>query len=369
MNEEKLRERIGIITILGRHIEKYINIFIFIMGLMALLQVGLIIYWYIDDSSFGKISDNMYIIFYYFLLLVSVTGLIVMCLSKKGKISTFKLAVWLHIFVLMMLIWATGISVLDLDSEISPLILITVAMVVGGILAVEPIYFTILLLGSIITIMTFDGLNNYVYFNGEGEIINFVIFMVFAVVLAFRHYNVTVREFKTKDRLEQLTYYDDLTGLLNERSYMLEIDKLNGMIALGKEVKFAMVVMDVNNLKATNDAYGHRYGCHLIVEAGHILPTVFKTSKCYHVGGDEFIAILYGDDYENIEERIKDFDKVFRYSEIEWEDRNLIFSVARGYAIYDGGPDHRATFQKADNGMYENKMEIKKTYKLIKTRD
>ena len=122
--------------------------------------------------------------------------------------------------------------------------------------------------------------------------------------------------------------------------------------------------MDVNNLKVTNDTYGHRYGCHLIVRTGHTLPEVFKTSKLFHIGGDEFLAILTGEDYENFEEVIKKFDETFKYSHIEHEGKDLIFSVARGFAKYQEGNQYKDVLQKADAMMYLNKAEIKSTYNM-----
>ena len=40
-----------------------------------------------------------------------------------------------------------------------------------------------------------------------------------------------------------------------------------------------------------------------------MLPSIFKTSRLFHVGGDEFIVILLGDDYDNIDEYLKTFIK------------------------------------------------------------
>ena len=123
-------------------------------------------------------------------------------------------------------------------------------------------------------------------------------------------------------------------------------------------------MMDVNNLKATNDKYGHRYGCHLVVSCGHILPTIFKTSKLFHVGGDEFIAIVRGTDYQNFEEVMKDFDNKCTYTMIEYEGVELIFSVARGYSHLQENERYQDVLQRADKEMYQNKAYLKEKYNM-----
>ena len=129
-------------------------------------------------------------------------------------------------------------------------------------------------------------------------------------------------------------------------------------------MQFAVILMDVNNLKATNDAYGHRFGCSLIVRCGHTLPTLLKTSKLFHVGGDEFIAIVKDKDLENFEETMTKFDEAMLYSLVEYEGVQLIFSVARGYSIYQEGQHFKDVLQIADNAMYENKKYLKEKYHM-----
>ena len=60
---------------------------------------------------------------------------------------------------------------------------------------------------------------------------------------------------------------------------MNEMDKIAENSKNGTLEKFGIVMMDLNNLKATNDQYGHRYGCHLIIHCGEVLPEIFKTSN------------------------------------------------------------------------------------------
>ena len=366
MDLDKLKERLSRITILGRHIERYINMCLFVMGLTLIGNIALLIYYgYIDKDSNGQFIDNFYIILYYVAIVLDIICITFLILSKLKKISSLRLAIFLHTHVFFTFVWATILAILDLKIGTSPMILLNITLVIAGLLVVEPIFFTTLATISIATVLIFNGVNNYYFFSLREELPDFIAYFLLVIVTSYRHYRVTITEHKGKARLEELTYFDDLTGLYNERSYMIAIDRINEYIRdKKKKAEFGVVVMDVNNLKATNDKYGHRYGCHLVVKTGHLLPEVFKNSKCFHVGGDEFIVLLLDDDLKNYEKIIKEFDEKFRYSLIEYEGKELIFSVARGVSIYKEGQEYKDTFNVADKAMYENKMEIKKEYNL-----
>ena len=366
MDMEKFKERISRIRILGMHIERYLNLCMFVTALSILGNIALIIWWHFDPKSDGSSIDTAYYILYYVALFLNLMCLLFLILSKFKKIGSFRLAVFLHTHVLFLFAWATAMAILDLQIGTSPFIVLIMTLVIAGLLVVEPIFFTILCVISVSVILIMNGINHSSFFNGREEIADFIAYFLLVVFTSYRHYRVTITEFKAKTRLEQLTYFDDLTGLYNERSYMLTVDDINNRIekVKGKKLDFGIVVMDVNNLKATNDKYGHRYGCHLVVKTGHVLPTVFKNSKCFHVGGDEFVVILLGEDLKNYEVLIKSFDEQFRYSLIEFDGVELIFSVARGVSIHQEGQLYRDTFNIADKAMYENKVGIKKEYNL-----
>ncbi len=168
---------------------------------------------------------------------------------------------------------------------------------------------------------------------------------------------------KSKERYKKLSYYDGLTGLLNERSYFEEIEKLNELTKEKKD-EYIIMIMDLNGLKVTNDKYGHRYGCHLIVLTGHILQTIFKDSLLFHVGGDEFQAVIKGDDYIRFDEKMEEFKEKLLYTKVEYENKELILSLAYGYARSNHSSPYHVLFEEADKMLYHNKKEIKEIYKI-----
>ena len=232
---------------------------------------------------------------------------------------------------------------------------------------VEPLFFCVLVLSSASVVLATSFHDGVEFFTGPFRLENmmtFVIYFIVILVVGGEHFGITINDYRIESKLEKMTYTDDLTGLLNERSYFQETDKIDDLIKEKKLTEFAVIVMDLNNIKATNDAYGHRYGCHLIVTCGHKLPKLFKSSKLYHVGGDEFIVLVYGEDYHNLENILKIYDEKLAYSTIQYEQHDLIFSLAYGYAKLEPGMNYKMVFQKADDMMYSNKEAIKKKYGL-----
>lgn len=67
-------------------------------------------------------------------------------------------------------------------------------------------------------------------------------------------------EKQEQEYILKLTYKDQLTGLYNRRYYEEQIEKLSG----SEFLPLAIMMVDVNGLKLTNDAFGHHIGDELL---------------------------------------------------------------------------------------------------------
>lgn len=164
-----------------------------------------------------------------------------------------------------------------------------------------------------------------------------------------------------RNTYRDLSRVDQLTGLQNETSYyhfLVEIERA----VEKRKANFAVVVMDVNGLKITDDTYGHRFGCQLIIEAGHRLPGIFPGCRHFHIGGDEFVVIAEDEAREHLAEYMEEFRKQLTYSKITFEGVELVLSVASGVAYSSFGEIYSEVFQRADEAMYKNKKLLKETY-------
>ncbi|MCR5214841.1 MAG: GGDEF domain-containing protein [Eubacterium sp.] len=167
------------------------------------------------------------------------------------------------------------------------------------------------------------------------------------------------REEELKYKLENvmtMANRDSLTGVKNKNAYNITEKEINQQIIDGQDVEFAVVVCDVNNLKRINDTKGHKVGDEYIREACMMVCKVFKHSPVYRIGGDEFVALMRGDDYDN---RRALLQELRTQVEINKEDGMVV--LASGMSEYISGVDTCLSdvFEKADEEMYTNKKYLK----------
>ena len=145
--------------------------------------------------------------------------------------------------------------------------------------------------------------------------------------------------------------FDALTGVKNKHAYVDVEARLNHQIEEGEPVRFALVICDVNDLKGVNDTHGHQAGDRYLQRARTIICRIFGNSPVFRVGGDEFAVLIQGQDYDDIDAQMAQFDEHNR--------RNAALgdiTIAAGMARYaEGDRSVAAVFERADARMYEVK--------------
>lgn len=104
-------------------------------------------------------------------------------------------------------------------------------------------------------------------------------------------------------KLEQLSYYDQLTGARN-RHYMNEF-----IANVDRNQSIGIVYCDVTGLKRINDMHGHLEGDDLLIRAYRCLSDHFPKDSIFRIGGDEFLAMKSGVTEEDMHERVSKLKK------------------------------------------------------------
>ena len=160
--------------------------------------------------------------------------------------------------------------------------------------------------------------------------------------------------------LNSKAYTDSPTGVRNKSAYDVFCRQMDETIQAGKGSEnggFAVAMFDCNELKETNDHYGHDKGDIYLQTACSLICKVFSHSPVFRVGGDEFISVLRNEDLRNREQLLKLFDERARsinnFAKNEWDK----VSLAIGIADYDPELDSSVedTARRADELMYRHK--------------
>lgn len=154
----------------------------------------------------------------------------------------------------------------------------------------------------------------------------------------------------------QKAYKDGLTGVKNKLAYLETLADIESSIENGSLTEYGVVVFDLNGLKQINDTLGHEAGDEYIKSACMLICKQFDHSPVFRVGGDEFVAILKGVDYERREE----LESSFR-QKIDENQRDGQVVVSSGMAVYQADTDssYNDVFKRADGLMYARKQELK----------
>lgn len=155
---------------------------------------------------------------------------------------------------------------------------------------------------------------------------------------------------RVENEVLQLSYHDQLTGVYNRRYYEQEIQKCTKK----KHSSLTLVMADVNGLKLTNDAFGHKEGDILLVKIANILQSECRENDVVaRIGGDEFVLLLPD---TNQKEASRIVERIYKTIEKEKTD-NAILSVSIGFAVkQDDSDDMNEVFMKAEDDMYRHKL-------------
>ncbi len=94
---------------------------------------------------------------------------------------------------------------------------------------------------------------------------------------------------QSEERLLYLSTHDPLTGLYNRAFFETELARLDA----GRQFPVTLVMIDIDNLKSTNDRFGHAAGDDLLRRLAGLLREAFRAGDITtRIGGDEFAVLL-----------------------------------------------------------------------------
>lgn len=173
-----------------------------------------------------------------------------------------------------------------------------------------------------------------------------------------KHIIITAVEVNHK-HLEESSYgfKDMLTGLYNRQYFEEELKRLN----TSRQLPLTIIIADLNGLKLTNDAFGHKAGDRLLQQAAEVLLTSCRKEDIIaRWGGDEFAILLPRFSPAAAERLMNRIQKACK----NMESGEISLSISIGAATKSIPKESiAATLKKAESNMYAQKvMERKSVY-------
>lgn len=166
---------------------------------------------------------------------------------------------------------------------------------------------------------------------------------------------VDIHEEKEKiNHLKDISEHDSLTGLLNHKAAKGRIIEI---LAGDEELKYILVLIDLDGFKQANDHYGHLFGDEVLKYVASTLSGSLRGADIIaRMGGDEFLLFMPYRDETKLP-----VDRIFRILDSDFKGFHV--SVSMGVAKAKAcGRDYDRLFHMADVALYQVKKKGKHGY-------
>ena len=159
----------------------------------------------------------------------------------------------------------------------------------------------------------------------------------------------------TNRKLLNLATTDPVTNLINRRNMILRIEQEKEKLNLNGR-PFALIMIDIDNFKHVNDAYGHDCGDFVLVAIAETISlTIRKQDLVARWGGDEFLVMLPETDIEGgrvVAEKIR--SRILR-TPFVYHELDIPVTLTLGVGLCDRNIGIGNCIRKADQALYDGK--------------
>jgi len=177
----------------------------------------------------------------------------------------------------------------------------------------------------------------------------------------------SIGNIKLFEKIQRQATMDGLTGLANHKTFY-EILEKELWRAQRYGGRISLIMIDVDNLKKINDAYGHRAGDKVIREISRrIKECIRQIDTAARYGGDEFAVILLNtslNDATVVAQRMVD---AVAGSPTIWNKEEIPLSISVGLGQYDADTTPEDITSRSDQALYTAKQAGKNTVRIFES--
>jgi diguanylate cyclase (GGDEF)-like protein len=157
--------------------------------------------------------------------------------------------------------------------------------------------------------------------------------------------------------LERLAESDALLGILNRRGFERELARVVAYLRRYRG-SAAVIMLDVDGLKAVNDERGHAAGDVLLKALAALLRRQTRASDAVgRLGGDEFAIVLWNLTAADARAKAASLEAAIEDLDVSYRGRAIRAGASAGVAMLEDGDDVAAVIERADGAMYARKLQ------------
>jgi diguanylate cyclase (GGDEF)-like protein len=163
---------------------------------------------------------------------------------------------------------------------------------------------------------------------------------------------------QTRERLNRLSFNDDLTNLFNRRRFF-ELAHREILLASRYNFPITVLLLDIDHFKRINDAFGHVFGDHVLRNCAKLIKDMLReTDIIARFGGEEFIILMPHTELEQaslVAQRMCEAVSKTRLSAEEGRDDAVAVTISVGVAASNETPTLSDLITRAEAALFKAK--------------
>ncbi|MCJ7675493.1 MAG: sensor domain-containing diguanylate cyclase [Sedimentisphaerales bacterium] len=175
----------------------------------------------------------------------------------------------------------------------------------------------------------------------------------------------SIGNIKLFEKTQRQATTDGLTGLINHKTFYEILEKeLWRSRRYGGQI--SLIMIDIDDLKKINDAYGHRAGDKVIREVSRrIKECIRQIDTAARYGGDEFAVILPNTSLSDATVVGERMVEVVSRTPTTWQKEQIPLSISVGLGQYDADSNPEDITSRSDQALYTAKQAGKNTVRAF----
>ncbi|MBC7010425.1 sensor domain-containing diguanylate cyclase [Pseudoalteromonas sp. BZK2] len=168
------------------------------------------------------------------------------------------------------------------------------------------------------------------------------------------------KQAKLEERLINLAFCDELTGVYNRRYFFESINKIISL-HMRKRMPLTVAFIDFDNFKSINDTYGHQVGDETLIGFTAIAQEHLRSEDLiYRFGGEEFLIVFQGIDVHDAKKALIRLQSAVQTILVNQASTKLHFTFSAGaIELIDNSLSIEEVISKADRLLYKAKKDGK----------